>query len=1228
MAGVINDMPGNQDNQNNSNTSNTGNSSPKYGPDIDLLKSIDATLKDILQQSSGWSQSDARNAMPGRQYGPNTQSGNKWSTNRRYGSSDFKMNTSHLMDDFEDGLRSALLDAVLGSNFKENIQGILGDVADAIGVDVTDLGRTFGQEIGKSLLNTDLGRSISGSLNDAVNKAGSSLKDMFLDNVPKNERSGWESILNRQYQRRNTQGQHGAQSSQSSFGGRTAATGDHWTNASSSSIKVILDTSNLPIASDAFIVRFAGGSNRDSNLDLPDRDGQSFDPQQAASNIDTSKLADLAADSGDDIAGAMKSAGSSAGTTALAAKGGTALTAGGSAAGGTAVAGGSAAAAGGTTAVATTGAAAAGGTAAAGGAVSAAGAAAAVPVVGWVIAAVVVGLVALAACCGPAVDGLKELAEGASKSSKRHAESRKKNLDLEKERLAADVKTLVEEPFNILKEAAEEWYQVWDNQLRTITATQGYSKDDLYDLAGSFADRLRDEGLTSVISSADILQNLSKVLDGGLSNTVAEEFAYLATTLNAAVPTQDFFNYAEAYASLAANAIKDGAEEAEAIAYANSQLEQFANNVLYASRNLSGGFSTGLKDAQKLFEYSAQIATTAKTGNAAEISGVLTSIAAVAGAIAPDVADSLVDAVVKAAVGGNSSELVALRSLAHVNASNTEFLQMLASDPQNLFKVLIDNLASMQNMSNGNFMEVAERLSEVFGISMEAFARVDFKYLSQAIGSMDTASGALAENMSLLKAGETTTTAEQLKMQQINEYMLEEGLAYVMDNEAARHIQQHMWDEQLNRELMEATYAVELQGSALSFLEGISHTIENIINLLNPIGWLTKAITNIALTATDGAAQQSDLRQMLELGKVGRGSTKSLYNLTTRNKDLNLTDSLVGMMGGVSAYDAVHTGTKLFNAISDASIFSMSTSLARGSTQLGSILAQSVLSNMFTGKAVGSSYGWGVVSKSLASAASGGFAGLGYSGDSGASVATASNVSAKAESRFQEYLNTMNSFVSSNKTYDQWKASASSYGIKDFTAALEENGVTEETLKGAFQAQESQKGAEESARKAKLEEEFWTAGKVFWAEAHPAWRVVVSGYYNMIVENQADEVEELKQHTLKLDKINTTVGKFMTSWTDYYVNHTAYSDATLSAYDVAEIRNSEKDGYGDAVLALADALTRNSVDLKDPAVQTNVILAKLLLVAEQMLQQNAMSGGGSGSSLPTTFAGLGLGLME
>ena len=139
-------------------------------------------------------------------------------------------------------------------------------------------------------------------------------------------------------------------------------------------------------------------------------------------------------------------------------------------------------------------------------------------------------------------------------------------------------------------------------------------------------------------------------------------------------------------------------------------------------------------------------------------------------------------------------------------------MQQFASNPQKVFSDLFNKLSQMQNMSTSNYMEVAEGLSKVFGLDMASFARVDFSYLAKAIDNMTVSSSSLDENMKQLASGESTLTAEQLKIRQINEYMMNEGLAYVLDNEVARSIQEHMWQEQTAIEIQEAHHLINIIG--------------------------------------------------------------------------------------------------------------------------------------------------------------------------------------------------------------------------------------------------------------------------------------------------------------------------------------------------------------------------------------------------------------------------------
>lgn len=823
---------------------------------------------------------------------------------------------------------------------------------------------------------------------------------------------------------------------------------------------------------------------------------------------------------------------------------------------------------------------------------------------------------ALVKAMGPAIEGFNKFKDAFGSSFDRANDEAERNLRLANERFQADVESIIREPFEILKDAAQEVYDAWDQNVRLINGTQGYTKSDLQDLLASFSQRLRDEGLSSVVSSVDITESLAKVLESGLSGKAAEEFAYQATVLGAAIPNQDFYNYASTYASIVANATQAGMDQASAIKYANEQLQAFASNVLYSSRVLSNGVTTGLQDAQKLFEQSTQIAQAAGTNNSAQISAVLTAISSYVGGVAPDLASSLTDAIYKAATGGNSSEIVALRSLAGINASNTEFLRQLAQDPQSVFSELFQNLGDMQKMSEDNYMEVAEGLSQIFGVSMDAFARIDFNQLANAIFNMNTSTASLEENLKLLASGETTTSAEQLRMQQINKYLIDEGLSYVMDNEVARAIQQHMWDEQIARELMDATYAVELKGSALEFLEGIRHTIDNIMTILNPFKLVDKLV-DVVSTADDAKELTADIKGVLEAGKVGQGNQAELANLITRNRDLNLIPDIITLLGGRSQYNSpdlfLDTASGLLNSL-HGGIFSAQT--IYGNKQLGHDIAQAINTGMNQSRVESPSsvYSWGAsIGKSIANYLSTSTPSGTAVGASMGNVAQSASDAAKARNKanIDRMLNEdyMQRFIEDG-TYAEWKATAKNFGIADFEKALEDAGYTEESVKARFQSGEANEAARKQAERYAREELFWDNTEAYLVELN---------------EHAIEMIELQKYANEMLDTIYAKETEFYDAWVDYFVKHTAYS-AAYDHTEVSKVQSEEKGKSQDAIYALAEALTKNSVDLLDPTIQTNALLSQILIVVNAIMQQNNKAG--SGTSLPDALEALALGIVK
>ena len=890
----------------------------------------------------------------------------------------------------------------------------------------------------------------------------------------------------------------------------------------------------------------------------------------------------------------------------------------------------------------------------------------------------------------PALEGIVEMIMALGKSFNREEEQRKRMLENAKKRQEADFRYLAEQPFKILQEAVEKWTSTWDANLSTIGQTQGYDKEAVYALYEGYADRLRNEDLSSVIKATDVVEKLSSVLNSGLTGKAAEEFAYVATKLNAAIPNQDFFSYVDTYASIAANAIAQGKTEADALAEANQQLESFASNLLYSSRELAGGFATGLKNSSDLFNNAVKIAQTAKTYNASAISGTLTSVSAIIGAVAPDLASSLVDNVVQAAIGGNNnSSLVALRSLAGVNAGNTEFLRALAENPKAIFSTLFSNLAELQNMSPDNYMEVAEGLADVFGIDKGAFARVDFNYLADAISAMSINSNSLEENLSLLQSGQTTTSAEQLKAQEINSVILEEGLAYVIDSEAGRMIQEHMWDEQRDNAIMANEYAVSLQGAALEALEGIRKTITNILNFMNPAGFVLKGITNMAQTLVEAIGNEQDIKEILELGAVG-GNQTAFHNLTTRGKNLNLTTSLIEMMGGSKGtfLSRYLNGSTMVNFadIYNQKIANASSTMGAEFLSPGLGLAVGLM-NAITGSEAGrnssvsisSRYNWGTVGKSLARAIQSSTMNSNTI-SSVSRVATDAATQAAQESsnrRFQEFIDTAKE-AAKTMTYEQWVATSKSKGISDFEAALESYGRTEAELRNYFEQNEALAGAEIEAARKNDEQLFRDQNRNFWDyesgttgifetslwlpffgdgrkydtrmdAVDNALTTIQSQLGNNSTHTVISGIEEMSRK-LGEDKEFTVIGAltqiqkdinstFVTTssmfqqclraWVQYIADSKRYTETISKSTAWGDLQAAEKDQQTQATLALANALgvfSANELEKMDPQLQTNVLLGEIVVLLQTIMQQNNTQAGGL--SLIDTISALGLGLTK
>lgn len=1149
------------------------------------------------------------------------------------------------LDNFEDELWKGLV----GSDLKNEIGMIMNNFSKALGVSIEDIPAKFGEDLGKravaALQNTELGKTITSKIQDAKGWAFGKLQTAFDRGTSRYDqahgtdfRTQFGKIFTEPLG--NSAAEAEAEKSEEAIGVEARNPFD-----TSQSDATLLDYVALISANTEILAeRFGKSSASLSESDVQAAEQDPFsDIQKKIKNIKDMMGKSKQSGSGSlgsegdisDIAQNVESAEGSLSTGA--AEGGSDLaSAEGAQIGEMAMSEGAGAAA-------AEGAAAEGaGAAAAESGMLAAGeaAGAAVPV----ILIVMVALKKLKQAIGPAIEAFKEFKATILSTAMRDQDARKKRDELENQRLKANWETLIKQPFEVLQDAAQKFYDVWDNNLRKINATQGYSKADLQALMASYADQLRKEGLDTVVGVADIMSGLEQTLSAGLQGQAANAFAYLATKLNAAIPTQDFFQYAEDYAQFIANATKEGKSQAQAIEYANAQLEAFAGTIAFTSRQITNGVATGLKDAQSLFDDAVKIAQTARTNNATQIASVLATVSGVVGATAPGLANEIVDAVVKAATGGNASELVALRSLAGINASNTEFLQMFARNPQAIFGQVFEGLAEKQHMSDTAYMEVAEGLSSVFGVSMDALARVDFNYLAQTIRSLSVndsdALGALAENYEQLMSGETTTNAEMVRIAQANQYALTEGLSLVLDNEVTRSIQQHMWDQEIAEKLMTAQYAVDLAGSANKMMTGIINALDNVLNVLTfGLYRIGRGIVNVVGTGIDIGLMQQELSNIIAVGQVKQLNAqqqsafltnmymRTLVNIATDSYTME--DSYLKMLVRVSSSEPAKTIKAVqagMSAIFGTSPAGLMTNLAGA---LGGVATPAVRSGS-------SKYQWGgIVGKSMAqlsplvsdmmttsagemSAAAGG-------------TEAAGQQLSRAAQAIQDWVTgdfIKTQYVDQGKEFSDWLQGLADKNIADVDAVLEELDTSKDDIQQLFKQSQSEKAAEDAKARNDREEEFWKFNNEFVQEG---------GLY--VVQLHSELEAQTTTITTKLDAViaaietvNTTNGNigskvksFYDAWVAYFVDHTAYN-AGVEYSALTRVLDDSKREPADAVNALSDVLLNalSPENMKDPQIQTNVLLAQILQILTALMQQGAMASSG-GSMLSDTLLQLAFG---
>lgn len=828
---------------------------------------------------------------------------------------------------------------------------------------------------------------------------------------------------------------------------------------------------------------------------------------------------------------------------------------------------------------------------------------------------------------GEFVGSIGNVVDSLETASKQYKTTSKENLDAQEKRFQQDIETYIKYPFEILEESAEEVRSTWSEVISTINQTQNYTKSDLQDLMSAYSARLQEEGLSSSIGTTDITSKLQSILDAGLSGDVAEEFAYISTVLENAVPTENWDSYAQSYASMVSTFVSQGYSTSAALSAANTQLTTFASNILNA-KDVSDGLTTSLTNVSDMFDSIVQITQTAGGSDTSSLSSALSITQAIAGQISSSVGNDLVSQIVQAAVGGNSDELVALRSMAGTGAANTSFLKALYANPNSVLATMFENLSAMIDKSKDNYMEVAYSLADTFGISADALVRIDWDKLVSELRSNSSSTSNINNAVSLLASGESTTNAESQKLAQINEYLLDQGLSYIIDNDAAWQVQQHLWEQEIAEQLTESTFAVSIQESQWELITSFKNLLTDILRAIPGVGLFLGAVDTID-AINDLSNYTSDIAEMIDAGKVGSGNASQYHDLTTYD---------VGSL--IKEYDSKSTVDLFKNNYNSASgSWASNTSSSSGK------------------------YSWSDTGKSALTQLAN------YNSNSSSSTDTGStNVSEVIQSNtteaFNSWLSSMESAAKGGTSYSDWYASAKDYGFSDAASAADYYGYSTTDLEDQYRSYQVDSAVEYENSRVLAEDAFWLAATTWYNEIYPtdrdAWLVkydetwtawnekfdlavlnwttlyteTMTAFQEHLDEKYSDwmdnyleqeDITHTKQQYLNKSFSDNFVNDFLYEWKDYYIGeHTHYVEGTGYERSLGTI-NKEKTDTGEAVLALANQLMENYEDLADPQVQTNLLLAKIVELLQAIFNnQNA----GSGLTLPTALSALGLNITN
>lgn len=416
------------------------------------------------------------------------------------------------------------------------------------------------------------------------------------------------------------------------------------------------------------------------------------------------------------------------------------------------------------------------------------------------------------------------------------------------DKIKKDVQDMATYSISIQETALDKIYNAWDQNISTVNATQGYTKEALNTLQDSVAQRLQEEGYGNVINAADYATQLANTLNAKLGGNLAETFAAQNLILQKAVPEIDLSSMAADFAAIYTNAAKQGLSGEDEMVSAMNQIAgavKALEQVTDGNNQFITQVGSFLKKAEEVVNRSG--------GTADQIADLTTQMMAAEAPLAslvPELSgftNTMVDTLMK----GNDSTAVALRAIMHdinanVGVSATDFMKSFVEDTQGTLATAYQAISEFisTNENEGARQEFLTAIESVFGLQASQVAQIDFAQIAEEIRNASTATNttALTAAENLVRSGETTTWEDQLVNNTTNQLLATNAVRDTIDNKLMRKLEKNELELERTVYALESTQTVDFAEKTMSFFTNL---FDIVTGLLDPLG-LLDGLTTIA----------------------------------------------------------------------------------------------------------------------------------------------------------------------------------------------------------------------------------------------------------------------------------------------------------------------------------------------------------------------------------------------